>query len=313
MMAKTEITLVIPDLAPIFEQEINSSIIPPQLSTVIRKAQFTQHSDNVTRLLTQLFSSDEVRGRDLPLASLRADNSIVLCADPCYLHADRDQLLLFSGDLVISDDDAEHIINIIQPLLADYDATLVKQSNEQWLLQLKTMPDLEFTALAEVSGKAVQSALPTGQQYQRQAWIRLWNEIQMSLFELPVNKKRQQQGLLPINSLWFWGKGDLSLRSNYWQTVMGQHYLLKQLADKSDTDYLPDIDITAINQQSGRYLMVLERLDLEGDWQTQLADIAASLQHLWQQLKWRKIDRLTIEIPNYGQFELTPFSCWKLW
>ncbi|MBE0440204.1 MAG: hypothetical protein IBX57_10705 [Gammaproteobacteria bacterium] len=312
-MAKKEITLILPGLAPILEQEINSSIIPPQLRTVISKARFTQHSDNLIRLVTQLFSSDQLRGRDLPLASLRADNSLVLCADPCYLHADRDQLLLFSGDLTISDDDADHIINIIQPLLVDYDATLVKQSNEQWLLQLKTMPDLEFTALAEVSGKAVQTALPTGQQYQRQAWIRLWNEIQMSLFELPVNIRRQQQGLLPINSLWFWGKGDLRLRCYYWQTVMGQHHLLKQLADKSDTDYSSDIDITAINQQSGRYLMVFEPLDLDGDWQTQLAELSASLQQLWQQLKWRKIDRLTIEIPNYGQFELTPFSCWKLW
>ncbi len=312
-MAKANITTVLPGFAPILEQEINSSIIPSPISTLFHKADFTQHSDNLTRLLTRLFSSEPLLSRDLPLASLRTNNTAVLCADPCYLHADRDQLLLFSADLAISDDDAEQIINIIQPLLADYDATLVKHSNDQWLLHLETMPELEFTALADVSGKAVQTALPTGQHFQRQAWIRLWNEIQMSLFESPVNMKRQQQGLLPINSLWFWGKGELKLRSNYWQTVMGQHSLLQQLADKSDTDYSSDIDITAINRQSGHYLLVFDSLDLEGDWQTQLTDIAATLHQLWQQLKWRKIDRLTIEIPDYGQLKLSPFSCWKPW
>lgn len=312
-MAKTEITLVIPGLAPVLHQEINNSILPSELTTMLRKGCFHQHADNLSRLLTRLFSVSEVEGDDLPLATLRECNTSSICADPCYLHADRDQLLVFADDLSISDEDAEQVIATIQPLLAEFDASLVKHNNAQWSLQLQEIPDLTFTALADVSGKPVQAALPKGDSQQRQQWIRLWNEIQMSLFESPVNIRRQQQGLLPINSLWFWGKGELDLRMHYWQSVSGSNLLLQQLAQQSQ---VPDISINSvsyINHGVGRHLIVSDSLDLEGDWQTQLSDLSTHLRHFWQQLKWKKIDNLSIEIPDYGQIELSPFSCWKPW
>jgi len=312
-VARTEVTLVVPGLAPILAQEINAGILPQQLQKVINKAGFTQHTENLSRLLTRLFSSDGLPDADLPLATLRDQHSVVLCADPCYLHADRDQLLLFADELAISDDDAAQIINLIQPLLADYDATLVQHSNNQWLLKLNTMPDLTFTALADVAGKTVQTALPKGDEQQRQQWIRLWNEIQMILFDSPVNIERQQQGRVPINSLWFWGKGDLSLRRNYWHSASGKHELLQQLANRSEIAYSETVQPSALFGQSGRHLLVFETLSLEGDWLGQLTELATILEQYCQLLKWKKIDHLTLEVPEHGRFELTPLRYWRPW
>lgn len=43
------------------------------------------------------------------------------------------------------------------------------------------------------------------QQEQARAWRRLFNEIQMLWFDHPVNQRRQQQGLPPVNGLWLFG------------------------------------------------------------------------------------------------------------
>ncbi len=40
-------------------------------------------------------------------------------------------------------------------------------------------------------------------------WYQLLNEIQMYMHQHEVNAERLQRGMLPINSLWFWGAGSL--------------------------------------------------------------------------------------------------------
>ena len=45
------------------------------------------------------------------------------------------------------------------------------------------------------------------QSRQNLPWYKLLNEIQMFMHQHPVNQRRLQRGLVPINSLWFWGAG----------------------------------------------------------------------------------------------------------
>lgn len=310
-MAKVELTLILPNFSGVLQQEINTTLIPKTLQQILNKGSFKSDDTSLARCLVNHFTDEGMQGTDLPIAGLRQNDAIVLCADPCYLHPDRDRLLLFSESLEITQEESEMLINTIQPLLNDFGAQLVQANSEQWLIKLDAMPDLNFTALPEVAGKAVHDFLPTGDEQTRLAWLRLWNEIQMVLFDLPINEQRQQQGQLPINSLWFWGKGELKLQTNKWQKAIGNNTLLQQLANKADIEH--QSSITDIDYKQGKQIIIFEPLDLEGNWQKQLIDIEQILSKVWQQLKWNKAATITLQIPNNGLYQLTPFDCWKPW
>ena len=311
-MAKAEITIILPNVVSLIQQEINKTLIPQTIEKYLNKAQFSLDETGLEHRLFKHFSLDIMDGNDLPMAHLRHGNQSALCADPCYLHPDRDRLLLFSNSLDISEDEADQLIAAIQPLLTDFGATLVKYKADQWSIMLEKIPDLTFTALANVSGKSVYEQLPKGEEQTRLSWLRLWNEIQMLLFELPLNEQRQQQGKFPINSLWFWGRGEFTAQ-NRWQGCAGQNDLLKQLAKTAQITHQSNIDEADLHAQAGKQLIVFEAMDLEGDWPAQLNKLDQLLAKLWQKLKWNKLTKVTLEVPNYGVYQLTPFDCWNPW
>ena len=312
-MAKAALSVILPNMASLVQQEINKTVFPPALQKIFNKASFTADETSLERSLINHFTTNPQTTSDLPMASLRSEQKNVLCADPCYLHADRDRLLLFSDSLDITEEEADEFISTIQPLLTEFGANLEKYNSDQWFINLAAMPELDFTALAEVNGKAVRNSLPTGDEQTRLAWLRLWNEIQMCLFDLPLNQQRQQQGKLPINSLWFWGKGELNVQPQAWLSTVGNNVLLQQLAKQANVDHKSTIEQADMRYTSGKHLIVFEPLELEGDWQQQLTVIDHVLAQLWQQLKWNKLAKVSLEIPNYGCYQLTPFNCWKPW
>ena len=70
------------------------------------------------------------------------------------------------------------------------------------------------------------------QSKQKLPWYRLINEIQMFMHGHEINQKRLENGLLPINSLWCWGGGQLpEPRGNeiHWYS---SDELLNRFADK---------------------------------------------------------------------------------
>lgn len=311
-MAKIELTMILPGLSRVLEQQINNSVIPEYLSKIIAKSQFRPDPTGLTRLLFNHFSQTPIMGSDLPIANLLSANTSVLCADPCYLHPDRDRLLLFSDNMALTVEESTALIAEIQPLLDEFGGELICHTPENWLLNLQVMPDLTFSALTEVNGKAVDNFLPKGAD--RQNWLRLWNEIQMQLYDSAVNQQRVNDGKLPINSIWFGGAGTFTANKKAWQRVQGRLPLLKSLAQRSNIvfDSYPDWSITSLT--SGKNLWVLDEIDIESDWQQQLQQIDRDiLQPLWQSLRMAKMASLNLQIPEYGSYQLMPMDCWKFW
>ena len=311
-MAKTELTIVLPGLARVLEQQINNSVIPEYLSKIIAKSQFRPDPTGLTRLLFNHFSQTPIMGSDLPVANLLSASTSVLCADPCYLHPDRDRLLLFSENMALTVEESTALLAEIQPLLDEFGGELVCHTPDNWLLNLEAMPDLTFSALTEVSGKAVDDFLPKGTD--RQDWLRLWNEIQMQLYDSEINQQRVSDGKLPINSIWFWGAGAFIANKNCWQHVQGRLPLLSDLAQHSEIRLNSDPDWSTKTLTSGKNLWVLDEIDIESDWQQQLQQLDQQLlQTLWQNLRMAKMTNIKLQIPEYGSYQLTPFDCWKFW
>jgi hypothetical protein len=314
-VAKTELTIVLPGLAKIVGQQINAGSIPPVLAKIIKKAHFEADTTGLARLLFNHFSETPLTDTDLPAASLLNSKQQTIKADPCYLHPDRDRLLLFSDDLDITTQESIALIAEIQPLLAEFSGKLLPLQSDSWLLALVDLPKLTFTALPEVSGKGVDKNLPQGSD--QRPWIRLWNEIQMQLYDADINQQRIAAGKLPINSVWFWGAGSFIAKQNAWLQVQGNGRLLEQLTKQSDIELNDKQDWSGRSFNSantGRHLWVVDELDLEADWQQQLQQFDGnSLQTLWQQVKNTNISKITLQIPEHGQYYLTPFDTWKFW
>jgi hypothetical protein len=63
------------------------------------------------------------------------------------------------------------------------------------------------TPLAEVVGRDIHPYLPRGAE--AKAWHTILNETQILLHSSKVNEERERAGKIPVNSLWFWGGGQL--------------------------------------------------------------------------------------------------------
>ena len=311
-MIKTELTLVLPNMSTILRQKINNSVLPESMVKILNKSHFQSDLAGLSRTLLDYFSAIPLSGTDLPIASLELNTHQGLRADPCYLYADRDRLLLFQNNNDVSKEDSLSLISEIQPLLDEVGGHLSLSESGHWLLRLKTMPELSFTALEDVVGKGVQDYLPKGKEQQR--WICLWNEIQMVLYSSDVNQRRVNEGKLPINSIWFWGTGDFDLQQQKWQSVQGSSWLLEQLAQKSGCDIDNSRSTPVSSLSVGKHLWLLDSLDNENDWVEQLKAIDDEiLKPVWQYCKQGKINRVTLHIPEHGYYQFNTLDCWKFW
>mgnify|MGYP000205613002 CR=1 FL=1 len=310
-MAKTQLTLVLPGLAVILEQKINASIIPKYLAKIISKGQFRKDSIGLSRVLFNHFSTEPFTATDLPIVNLATGNSRTLRADPCYLHADRDRLLLFSDNIDLSKEESSALIAEIQPLFDDFGGVLSQSSNNEWLLDMQELPELNFSALPEVSGKGVDAYLPIGND--QQDWIRLWNEVQMKLYASDINQRRVEDNKLPINSVWFWGAGQFEAKTSPYLQVQGLSRLLALLADKTDTSLIKNSDFSVMSLTSGNHLWLADQLNIDNDWLQQIETFDTHvLKPLWQHCRSGKLT-ITVEVPDYGSYKLSALDCWKFW
>ena len=313
-MAKTEVTIVIPGLAAIVSQAINRDAIPFYLSKIIRKANYLPNEMGLSRCLFNNFSEKPLVGTDLPIADLIATRGqeLLLHADPCYLHPDRDRLLLFSKGLDLTKKESTELIKGIEPLLHEL-GSISEQSHESWILKLLAKPSVNFYALDEVEGKDVGAYLPSGQDGQQ--WICLWNEIQMQLYNSEVNTRRMANNQLPINSIWFWGQGgEFSPMTTSWSSISGQSALLTKLVERTGHEASYNSSSNSLQFSKGRHLLLLKEVNTELDWQRQLQIMDTKVfEPLWQQISKMAINKLILQVPGFGEYHQTPIRCWQFW
>lgn len=308
-MNKASLTLVLPDSAALLANELNRPLLPEQLRRILDKARFLPDQGGYFQHLSRLFTPPAERVTNLPVAQLRGGSQNSLCADPCYLHADRDKLLMFYQDLDISSSEAELLVQRLQPLFDDMGAKLTVQNADQWLLEITDTTKAEFTSPEGLHGRAVTDCLPKGMD--AAGWIRLWNEIQMVLFECPENQAREAAGKVPVNSVWFWGEGEMQPWL-VWQHVSGKEPILKALAEQSHSSYSSETRRYSDLKQTPA--IHVEQIDLAHDWEHQLNLLTERwLEPAYSALSKWQLRELNIIVPEWGHYRLSPFSSWRFW
>lgn len=74
-----------------------------------------------------------------------------------------------------------------------------------WFLSLQSNPHIETSAPETALNKDISAYLPTGAGATQ--WAAFQNELQMLLFEHPVNQAREAKRLPVVNSIWCYGGG----------------------------------------------------------------------------------------------------------
>ena len=130
-----------------------------------------------------------------------------LYATPVHLVLQRDTFsLAASVPLSLDIDEVDALTTALNQHFASDGLAFIWHENT-WFLSLQTNPQISTTAPQTAINKDISAYLPTGEGATK--WASVTNEIQMLLFEHPVNLTREAKRLPAINSIWCYGGGQI--------------------------------------------------------------------------------------------------------
>jgi hypothetical protein len=168
-----------------------------------------------------LFRGFDVKSETLPAGALAAlalglepGERFWLRADPVHLRADRDRLLLFpSPAFALASEESAQLAGALERHFSGL-FELKALRPDLWVIATADETPLGAKAPLELVGQNVDSNLPG------KRWHALLNEIQMALYQHPVNTEREARGEPVVNSVWLWGGGRLPrAAASRWKSV----------------------------------------------------------------------------------------------
>lgn len=278
-----------------------------------------------------LFAVPPSADADLPVAAVTRvldmgviDQGWWLRADPVHLQPERDRLILSDNHvLAITPEEADGLAAEIMEAYGA-DGWLLKAARPgRWYLKPLRTPRIVTTPLPQVVGRDIHPYLPQGKD--GKAWHTVLNEIQILLHTARVNVEREARGLLPVNSLWFWGSGRLpTLPPVNWSHVWSQEPVSLALARLSQTpsDAVPGdfADWTRQARAPGAHLVVIDHARAavhygeQGAWHEFVQQLErAWIAPLWQAVKAGTIGRAELHDDTGRGFVLTPRYTRRWW
>ena len=209
------IDLIIPGLFDLPVDALDSSFLKyklPALNQLLRFGRgYRNQAFDLDSMLIDSMGWDDLQA--LPFAQAYAsketrnsDRNLLFRA--IHLKADMYSAIVLPLDNnKVNNDDISIIINDLKDLFkVDCDITEVK--NGLWLMHLsQCTPAQHYPHFLSIIGRKADPYIE--QSRQALPWYKLVNEMQMFMHQHDINHDRQASGLLPINSLWLWGAGNL--------------------------------------------------------------------------------------------------------
>ncbi len=177
----------------------------------------------------------EFLGADVPYAALTrqldmsdAAHDVWINCDAAFVVADAVTLrMLACGTLDIDAEQSAELLKPLRRLFGDAGFPLDISTSGRWQLRCPKQTRLpHFSPPHDVLGDDLARHLPAGDNEKQ--WRHLLNEAQVILHNHAVNARRAQNGLTPVNSLWFWGAGALPdwVRSTFDRVVSADPVVL---------------------------------------------------------------------------------------
>lgn len=227
-------------------------------------------------------------------------------ADPVHLRADRDRVLLFpAGAFGLAPEEAEALAAALNAHYAGQ-FTLHALRPDAWCLQGGSEIPVSARPPVEITGRSVDAELPD------KRWHAMLNEIQMAMYQHPVNTAREARGDPVVNGLWLWGAGRLPAAARCaWQSVSADDPVVLGLAQLAGVRHRapgagaePWLDRAP---ETGRHLVVLDALRAaqgSADDATPAQRVQAIEQEwflpLLLALRGSRVGMLTVHVPDAG-------------
>lgn len=135
-----------------------------------------------------------------------AGSAYWLYAAPVHLVLQRDTFSLAAPAPLVLDQQESDALTATLNKHFDADNKSFFWRDNMWFLRLENNPNIQTHAPQAALNKAVDAYLPTGEGAIQ--WASFTNELQMLLFEHPVNQAREAKHLPAINSIWCYGGGE---------------------------------------------------------------------------------------------------------
>lgn len=140
-------------------------------------------------------------------AGNQATSGFWLYAAPVHLVLQRDTFSLAAPvPLPLENDEIAALTSALNSHFGADDMQFFWHEN-QWFLRLENNPNIQTSAPEKALNKDINAFLPTGTGAMH--WAKFQNEVQMLLFEHPVNIARESKRLPVVNSIWCDGGGQL--------------------------------------------------------------------------------------------------------
>lgn len=189
-----------------------------------------------------------------PTAHVPEEGGLLL-AQPIHLSLQRDSFAL-EGLIQLTATEYDTLTALFNQFFAQDQLTFISSVTRQyWFLHSSQPWQLQTHLVQTVLQQNIQRQMPTGADAQRLRSI--MNQLQMLLYDHPINQQRVQQGLPEVNSLWFSGASTVQSLP----TITASALLASALFPQAD---YKDID-AALQQQVTNACMLVES-DADVPW-----------------------------------------------
>lgn len=341
-MPLAHVTLLVPELLwpEPEDREALDRLECPGLTTLLARSRFSRRpAQPAEAVLAASFGQEENASYGAFRCLGEAENprdidgACWAAADPVHLRFHQDHLILAAGDtLSIAHEEAAALVEELNRHFTDL-GTFQVAAADRWYLRLAketapASPLVRFGAppLSAVAGRSIARLLP--EIMEDREVRKLLNEIQTALHAHPVNLRREERGLPPINSLWFWGAGSLppGVAAGFDSVWSGNPLALGLARAASVPAQATPADATALLAHTApdtRQLVVLEELSAPAHYQNGEAyrDAVSALDARWfaplqKALASGQLKHLRLTAPTaYGLlvWESNRAEQWKFW
>ncbi|MEI7429663.1 MAG: hypothetical protein WCL27_04340 [Betaproteobacteria bacterium] len=218
-----QLTLLVPELIwpEPADQNTFENLASPELNTLIARSRLSRRPpQSFEATLSDNFGQPD----GAPYAALRLSGEpqgqpdttegLWIACDPVHLRFHQEHLILAEmSHLGISLEEAQVLVAALNSHLPET-GRFHALSADRWYLQVtdtQLLDGFEVPPLSLVAGRRIERVLADSSQ--SKGLRRLLNEIQMLLHAHPINRQRENEGRMTINSLWLWGAGQFQQRT----------------------------------------------------------------------------------------------------
>ncbi len=186
-------------------------------------------------------------------AGIDPERAYWLCAEPATLSVGQDDVRLSGLVDDLAAPDAQSLLAAVNAHFAADGARFFAPTPTHWFVRIEQAQRLTTRPPEAALGASLFAFLPAGADAAR--WRRWQNELQMLLFEHAVNRRREQERLAPVNSIWLWGGGTDQQRPAPAAAIFADQGHVRDLACGSAIDVasvpahfdaLPDVETAAV-------------------------------------------------------------------